>query len=350
MRSRSSHNIGKEVAGPARSSRAPAASDHFASDVLREAARDWIARLAAGDITESQMQKLRSWLAADARHREAFAGEKANWKQMAPARARIADSLRLSPGELPSRRRTARPTRSRRKVAWASGGLLAASLAVALVVGNPLIWLRAHYATGVGEVATIKLPDGSIAVLNTDTAVAMRFENGERLLSILRGEAFFDVRPDEKHPFRVEAGSAVAEAVGTAFSVSRDGSRATVRVTEGIVALGQRAGDEAMHIRAGMQASLANANSKPEPAPFDEHVDLAWQDRRIVIENQPLESALAHLNRFRRGHILLLNRSHAASHVSGTLALDRLDRGLEALASTQGLEVTYLTPYLAIVH
>jgi transmembrane sensor len=194
------------------------------------------------------------------------------------------------------------------------------------------------------------LPDGSTAVLNTDTAIAVNFERGERHLILLKGEAWFSVRHDSAHPFRVDAGSSVAEAVGTAFSVSREHRTTTVRVTEGVVALGARGQGKPQPLRltAGTQASFPNP--LPDPTPFDEHVDLAWRDQRLVIENKPLESALDELNRFRPGRILLMNRALAASNVSGTFTLDRLDYGLEALASSQGLHVTYLTHYLAIVH
>lgn len=305
----------------------------------REVARGWVVRLASGDITESQMQELHRWLAANPAHQEAFAFERANWHLLEPARDRLANVMRVPVAE--------RSRRGWRPAIWISSGLLAVCAVLVLIIGNPLVRLRADYSTGVGEVSTVSLPDGSTAVLNTDTAIAVKFEKNERRLTLLRGEAWFDVQPDKSRPFRVHAGQAVAEAVGTAFSVIHD-ARITVRVTEGVVSC--RTSGSTLHIRRGMQASCAEGASTARATEFDPAVDLAWRDRRLVIENQALDSALAYLNRFRRGHIMLLDRSHATSAVSATLAVDRLDSGLEGLASTQGLRVTYLTPYLAIVH
>lgn len=320
------------------------------SDLHREVARGWVARLASGDITEAQMLELRRWLAEDSRHQAAFAHEKASWRQMGPARERLAGSLRLPLAGVLRPAQRARSIARLRGVAWASSGLLAVCLILVALFGNPLIRLRADYATGVGQVATIQLPDGSTAILNTDTAIAVSFQKGARQLSLLKGEAWFDVKSDRTRPFRVDAGSGVAEAVGTAFSVARREDGMTVRVTEGVVALGRRAGNEAIHIRAGMQVSTSTSRTQPSLLAFDPDIALAWRDRRVVIEDQTLSSALNELDRYRRGGILLLAASHADTHVSGTLSLDRLDHGIEGLASTQGLAVTHVTPYLAIVH
>src|SRR5690606_22582752 len=67
-----------------------------------------------------------------------------------------------------------------------------------------------HYATAVGERRTVTLEDGSVLVLNTNTAVEVRFRGNARRLALVRGEAQFDVRPDAQRPFTVTAdGTAV---------------------------------------------------------------------------------------------------------------------------------------------
>ena len=320
------------------------------SDLVRESARAWIVRLASGEISADEMNDLRRWLAADPLHKAAFASERASWQQLDPARKRIEDSLATPLATLAARQSQKRQSIRPRKAAWSLGGTLAACLLLMLATGNPLVRMRADQQTAAGEITTVALADGSTAILNTDSAIAIDFENNNRKVTLLKGEAWFDVKPDRTRPFRVDAGNGVAEAVGTAFSVTREKGATTVRVTEGVVALGTRPGDKAVHIPAGMKASLSDERSGSSITPFDAHIALAWRDRRIVIEDQPLRSALAELDRYRPGHILLLAPSHADSHVSGTLTLDRMDHGLEGLASTQGLDVTYLTPYLAIVH
>ncbi len=59
-----------------------------------------------------------------------------------------------------------------------------------------------RYSTGVGEQRTIKLEDGSTIALNTDTAVRVELTDRMRRVSLLRGEALFNVAKDPTRPFR----------------------------------------------------------------------------------------------------------------------------------------------------
>lgn len=54
--------------------------------------------------------------------------------------------------------------------------------------------------TAVGEQARIELPDGSIAWLNTDTAIDVRYSENRREIVLLKGEAQFDVQKIPDRP------------------------------------------------------------------------------------------------------------------------------------------------------
>jgi transmembrane sensor len=68
-----------------------------------------------------------------------------------------------------------------------------------------------------------------------------------------------------------------------------------------------------------------------------------------VIDDVPLRAAIDELNRYRSGRIVLMDSAHADAHVSGVFAVNQLDQGVAGLAATQGLSVTYVTPYLMIL-
>ena len=70
---------------------------------------------------------------------------------------------------------------------------------------------------------------------------------------------------------------------------------------------------------------------------------------RPVLVDRPLPEALAELERYHPGRILLLSGGRTASPVSGVIDLDRLDEGLAALAATHGLTAHRLTPYLTVL-
>ncbi|MEG1400870.1 FecR family protein [Bacteroides sp.] len=72
-----------------------------------------------------------------------------------------------------------------------------------------------------GQRANITLPDGSNVWLNARTTMqyANSFNRNERVV-ILKGEAYFDVAKDKKHPFIVQTEKYDVEVLGTQFNVS----------------------------------------------------------------------------------------------------------------------------------
>lgn len=325
-----------------------------ADSAPRRIARELILRLASGDITHEQMSAVRRWLAADRTHQAAFEAERAVWRGLAPLRDSLAESLEASPGRPAAARRRVLSS-SRRRAGWVgAGAALAACLIVFVIAGDMITRLRADHVTGVGEIAQFRLQDGSIAVLNTGSAISVRYTGAERRVDLLRGEAWFKVRKDAAHPFRVHAHDGVAEAVGTAFGVRRGDDKVTISVTEGVVAVSapeqeQQSEPPSLKLAAGLRASYAPGHAPGEATAFDVRTTFAWRTRHVEIDDMPLRAAIDELNRYRSGRIVLLDGARGEAHVSGVFAIDQLDQGIEGLAATQGLSVSYLTPYLMIL-
>jgi transmembrane sensor len=324
-------------------------------DALRQYARELIMRLASGDITDDEMTALRVWIAATPQHRAAFDLERVSWRALAPLHASLEASTATSC--VPMTVRGSPPTvtsSSRRRVGWGLAVAMAACLTILIGAGDILAWLRADYVTAVGEVAGFRLPDGSVAILNTNSALAVHFDGTERRIDLLRGEAWFRVRKDVSHPFRVHAREGVAEAVGTAFGVRNDNDDVTVSVTEGVVAVTspQHSGvskSQTVQVSAGLQSAYAPGRNPNNATVFDVGTTLAWRRRHIVIEDRPFREAIVELNRYRRGRIILMDHAFDDVHVSAVFAVNELDQGLLGLATTQGLSVTYVTPYLVFL-
>jgi len=66
----------------------------------------------------------------------------------------------------------------------------------------------------------VKLPDGSIVILNRNTQISYprTFNRDERIVAIT-GEAFFDIVRNETSPFTVNAGKVRVSVLGTSFNV-----------------------------------------------------------------------------------------------------------------------------------
>jgi transmembrane sensor len=318
----------------------------------REVAREFVLCLASGEITHEQMAALRRWLAGGRDNQAAFEAERAVWRALTLLRISLARSLARREPAAGRRGLLSTPCR---RAGWAvAAAALAACLMFFIVSGDVITRLRADHSTGIGEVARFTLPDGSIAMLNTDSAISVHFAGAERRIDLLGGEAWFKVRKDAVHPFRVYARDGITEAVGTAFGVRSSDDQVTISVTEGVVTVtapeqNRPVEPQSEKLAAGLQASYVSGHGPSDASAFDPLVALAWRTRHIVIDDMPLDAAIAELNRYRRGRIVLMDTSHSDAHVSGVFAVDQLDQGLAGLAATQGLSVTYLTPYLVIL-
>ena len=109
-------------------------------------------------------------------------------------------------------------TRRRRWLATAAVVLLLVGLLTTLT--DSLVLVQADYQTGIGATRVVTLPDGSTAHLNTYRALAVRFDDRERRIAVLRGEvAFTVVSSGDTRPFIVSARAVDARALGTQFVV-----------------------------------------------------------------------------------------------------------------------------------
>ena len=160
-----------------------------------------------------------------------------------PARERAARLLALAESALPpeppldvdqgwrdlSARLTVRRTLRRLRVIVGVAAVLIFALATYTSLA-PVI--AAHVDEHYAGPATVRLPDGSRAVLEPLARVRYRasFFHPPRSVE-LEGEARFFVRPDAAHPFEVHAGNAIVTAVGTIFTVRANPWEPMVRVS-----------------------------------------------------------------------------------------------------------------------
>lgn len=74
--------------------------------------------------------------------------------------------------------------------------------------------------TEAGSTRQIILPDSSIVVMNAGSTLQIPAGFGRHERSVtLSGEAYFDIRPDPAHPFKVHHGKLTTTVLGTVFNV-----------------------------------------------------------------------------------------------------------------------------------
>jgi transmembrane sensor len=324
---------------------------HEIPDEISDAAQDWFLRLRDPDVTPADRVRFEAWREADPRHAAAWREVQALWLQADDLEPAFAPRGRPLPAPSP----VVRPRRmSRWRWGAAMAGLAAACL-LAFILGPSTVHLPARlladHSTAIGGQRTVALPDGSMAHLNTDTAIDVSFSDQRRIVRLLHGEALFEVKKDETRPFDVLALDGKATAVGTAFAVSIVEERATVTVTEGVVRVTSPDGsfDGASTLRAGQQISYRRGGTPGAVRTLDAEAVTAWRQGAIAIRNRPLAEALAEIGRYRPGRIVLLGNGARYAPVTARLSLADVDGGIDALAATHGLTVTRVTDLLLIV-
>lgn len=223
---------------------------------------------------------------------------------------------------------------------------LAGAAALLFAVGGGLYSAFApngeRYATPVGGLASVPMADGSKVTLNTDSQIRIALTDTERRVELGHGEAFFEVSKDPNRPFIVRAGDKRVVAVGTQFSVRREGDDIEIVVTEGKVrvedgAAGQdsRVGGSAEVFltpgsiaRADDAGVLVQRRTLPEA---EEH--LSWRTGRLMFRDQGLAEAIAEFNRYNARKIVIQDPAIADLKIEGNFRATNVEAFVRLLES-----------------
>lgn len=314
-------------------------------DPVRDAALEWFALLHGYPDDHALKTEFEKWRNADPVNAKAFAEVAGVWDlpELDVIAEDIGDTVGRAPtvGDAPGFSRS-RPRRNH----W-THTLMAAAAVVLVAVGiqqYPVLMLnwRADYQTAAGAREEIMLPDGSRMTLNTASAVSLDFEGQKRSVTLLQGEAYFDVVSDPSRPFTVAAAFSEVEVKGTAFAVRIDADRDTVVLERGLVDVALLAAPDD---RAAMQPGetvTATATTLSKVRKVDPATVLSWRDGRLIFENQPFEQVLGEIGRYYAHSIIVANGQAGQARVTGNYRLDNPERTIRSLAATVGGTVTRL--------
>lgn len=300
------------------------------AEAIDDQAMRWIARIDRAALEPRAQADLDAWLAGDSRRRGAFLRAEAAWRMLDRASVPV-DEADAAASE---------PARVSRRWLMAGAGGLAASIALAiglLGVSDPR---PARIETARGEIRRVPLDDGSMAVVNTATKVAVALAPDARTVTLSQGEAWFQVAKDKTRPFVVSAGDVRVRAVGTAFSVRRRGGGADVQVTEGVVeawVVGEEA--QAVRIARGARAfiDVAAGPAIPSQAALEIDRSLAWRTGQIILAGDTLGEAAIEFNRYNSRKIVIDDPQLAAEKLVGRFRTNEPEAFVRAAVATLGM-------------
>ena len=348
-------------------------------DVIREQAAYWLLEDSSDDIL--QAEQLQHWLAKSSQHQQIFSEMQSLWSA-------------VNPQNEAGKRRTNRSKRSKKRQQVG-----VASLCVgALFLGTQLPWQYwgADYRTGVGQVTSITLADGSSATLNTNSAINVYYQHGQRKLQLVRGEVFVEVKKQANlahinlnnlaklNRFTVTTPQATAQALGTRYSVkyspntllnafqgdyqdnyqsnSQGKAQESTQVTvfESKVQVSSTYSDEVVILSEGQQATVTSGSTSAN-SPINSPVSIKqstftldnyaqapdWSTQRLSFNKTALSSVIARLNQYHQGILFLSDDKQLnARQFTGVLPTNDISMAIDLLAQSMDLQINSLSPYV----
>lgn len=219
-----------------------------------------------------------------------------------------------------------------------------AGVATAAAVGIFLYlsWLTSWTDYAAYDIAqTFTLPDSSSVTLAPGSTLSLQKHKDKRLVQ-MTGKVYFNVRHDDRAPFRVDAGSGFVKVLGTRFQVdSRD--PISVSVVSGKVLFSAiRSGEEALILTKGQSAVLDPAASKPVEITPKHPNPAAWATGEFIYDNTPLPEVLSELSEYYDVTLVAFDAGHSSGEsrsLSGEFSTSSLPEILNLINSALGTDI-----------
>ncbi|RQO43088.1 iron dicitrate transport regulator FecR [Variovorax sp. KBW07] len=303
---------------------------------VQQQADAWVLWLQSGRATTRDAQSLRQWCAADAAHAQAFERARSAWHELGET-GRLFRAAHPRDAVAPAGRRS--PARR----AFLGGALTAAGAAAATALVYPPLglWpslseLGADYRTAVGEQRRIDLRGGIQVVLNTQSSLSVDATGERREIALRSGELALSSDGTERAidivgrngRVRMERGEVEVRLLPASVCVTCVSGGAQLRHPSGTFAL---AAGEQLTYDAHAVAPRTTA-----------HAASAWRSGALVFRDTLLAEAVAEINRYRPGRVVLLNAQLGERRVSGKFRIAHLDQAIDRIEEAFGAHVRRL--------
>ena len=308
---------------------------------------DIIARAFRNEATPEELAQLSAWRAASRDNEERFrqtqsvlGALKSAGQRDAFAPPRAVDLLARM------ERKHAHRTSVHRSRAWIPWGLAAAAM-LALAVqlwqtseSQPVAAVApestppAEIITGEGELATVRMPDGSVVRLAPRSRLRLDVTDAERAVWV-EGHAFFAVAKDSSRPFRVRTAEGDLIALGTRFDVRTEPDGVRLAVLEGRVAL--LANGERTEVASGESAAVREGRTSAVARIGDLDEITRWMRRFLAFQDTPLLSVAMEIERVYGRRVLIADASLANETVTATLTDASLEEAVRVVCTVVGV-------------
>lgn len=262
-----------------------------------------IAAYLNGEISRDEEAELKTWIQADQSNRSFFYSIKDTWDSSKSLTVDINTQL------LHFYQKQAQAVKSNRRILplWIKVAAAAAILMVGIFSAQFVPFLKPEPQSMVesfqvpkGSRSQIVLADGTHVNLNSNSKLELDKNFSGNLREVyLEGEAYFEVKSDKYHPFKVHTDKFNIVVTGTKFNISsyREDRNISATLAEGQIKLQTQTMEEVV-LKPGQKISFNQQTMEPVLTKANVESDLAWVNGEFDFRDIPFPDLIRRLERW----------------------------------------------------
>lgn len=196
-----------------------------------------------------------------------------------------------------------------------------------------------------GTRSSLTLPDGTFVRLNAGSSLKypVKFENRERQVE-LNGEAWFEVKKDEHHPFIVSTSDINIKVLGTSFNCSAypNAKQIETALVEGKIEISGKSGKNKFLMEPGELAVFSKQEKTIETTQTNLDKHIAWTSGKLMFRDDPMTTVIEKLGRWYRVEFQVEEPEILNYTYSATFSGESLDQVLKMLALSAPINFRFL--------
>lgn len=155
-------------------------------------------------------------------------------------------------------------------------------------------------STPKGKKSKIKLPDGSLVYLNSESSITYFTDFADKRTIHLQGEAFFEVQPDPHKPFTVITGPVSTQALGTSFNINayEEDMGIHVALATGKIKVSHEVHGQEIFVDPGEGIDIDHFDAQMSKTQVDIQKILNWKNGILQFEKVPFPQVIKTLERW----------------------------------------------------
>ncbi|MCT4614835.1 MAG: FecR family protein [Marinifilaceae bacterium] len=196
-----------------------------------------------------------------------------------------------------------------------------------------------QYVNNGNKPINIVLTDSSSVLLNVNSSLKLseNFNEKSRNVSLV-GEAFFDIKRNEKLEFVITTRLSKIRVLGTSFNVRENEKNTEVFVNSGLVSFSQINNPHAK-VNISKKQFARNDSSGIKSAKLINENYMSWKSRKFNFKNQSLENIIKHISNVYNYNYIFRNKNHQSIILTTSFENKEIDFILNTISRAADIEI-----------